>query len=212
MNIWDALKTDAINKNVLLFVALISLGLAGWMMASRKETLQQLQTLQVAHEGALLRVKELTDKLTEKDLEVEKVAKLSAEEAVKKIINIPELDRILGIKAPSAVPESASTSSSINSNSPELAAPTQESLSSSTSTDTSGSENSASSSIEKNEADLANSTPASNPNTDQNSLSAQSIQANPDPTSSVSPDAPSQPPETGSVGSSSPSSEAPNSP
>ena len=143
VNIWDTLKTDAINKNVLLAIALVSLGLAGWMMASRKETLQQLQTLQLAHEGALVRIKELTDKLTEKDLEVEKVAKLSAEEAVKKIINITELDKILGIKAPSEVSETPAPVSTTAAPTAVQAEQAPENLSSSSSKDTPNLDNNA---------------------------------------------------------------------
>lgn len=215
MNIWDALKTDAINKNVLLAVALISLGLAGWMMASRKESLQQLQTLQVAHEGALLRIKELTDKLTEKDLEVEKVAKLSAEEAVKKIINIPELDKVLGLKVTPAVTESSSSPSS-NSVVPEQTLQAPENPSLPTSNDIQSSENSASSTSsasEKSETDLATSTPLTDPNSSQSSTTPpQSPQNEAASSSSVTTETQSVPSETGSVGASTSTSETPNTP
>lgn len=206
MNILDALKTDTINKNVLLAVALVSLGFAGWMMASRKESLQQLQTLQVAHEGALLRIKELTDKLTEKDLEVEKVAKLSAEEAVKKIINIPELDKVLGIKATPAVSEnSTSTPSNAAASDQVLQAP--ESVPQTTSNEMPSAENSASSSSptsEKSVTDLATSTPLADPSSTQAVTAPQTLETEAaSSSSSVPTESPSVPSETGSVGSSS---------
>lgn len=216
MNIWDSLKADAINKNVLLFVALVSLGLAGWMMASRKETLQQLQTLQVAHDGALVRIKELTDKLTEKDLEVEKVAKLSAEEAVKKIINIPELDKVLGIKASSSVSENSSAAST-NAPSQDQTVPAGETQSSSTSNEIPAAENSVSalpSSNENTGTDLATAPPS--PSAEQGSTPSQSASQSPANDTGPSPLVPLEganvPSQTGSVENSSSSSENQNAP
>ena len=187
MKIAETLKTDSINKNVLLVITLISLGLAAWMMASRNETLHQLRTLETAQDGAQLRIKELTDKLTEKDLEVEKVAKLSAEEAVKKIINLPELDKILGIKSTTAAVDSSTTP--VNSSTDQASSPSSQMSSAPTESSSVNEPNSSSATISENKSE------------DVSSIAV--------PTSDLTSSITSSTPDTSSAASTSPVSEAP---
>ncbi len=155
--------SESLNKTLLLILAAFSLGVAGWMMATRNEAVRQLESVEVARDNALATVKDLTEKLTaaessatelkskistletslsetaskltvtEKDLEGARAAKLSAEEAVKKVedLILSERTRLFG---PATVAPPADGAASPSSPDPSAATPSDSSSSSSSST------------------------------------------------------------------------------
>ncbi len=86
---------EGISKSAFAVVSLACLGIAGWMMASRNDAVRQLETVQLARDGAIKQVKELTEKVSELEGKVAggETAKNAAEDAFKKIEEVIAAER-----------------------------------------------------------------------------------------------------------------------
>ena len=100
---------EGISKTAFAVVSLAALGIAGWMMASRNDAVRQLESVQMARDGAIQQVKELSAKVSELEGKVagSETAKNVAEEAFKKIEEVISAERakLTGEAPPAAAPE-----------------------------------------------------------------------------------------------------------